>query len=149
MVLFTGGNYDKTYGHIASIESVNQDGTINVVESNLNGDKKVTRRTLQANDPAISGFYNNTPLAKSSGTQPSQYTDQNINDLAYLVELQEKNPTQAAKDMKELGYTARDLANYKAGNVPMTEKQKNSSIEVMNAIKDLADPSKYEWNDAV
>ncbi len=51
--------------------------------------------------------------------------------------------------MKELGYTARDLANYKAGNVPMTDKQKNSSIEVMNAIKDLADPSKYEWNDAV
>lgn len=78
-----------------------------------------------------------------------EYSDQNINDLAYLTELQEKNPTQAAKDMKELGYTARDLANYKAGNVPMTEKQKNSSIEVMNAIKDLADPSKYEWNDAV
>ena len=66
-----------------------------------------------------------------------------------MVELQEKNPTQAAKDMKELGYNARDLANYKAGNVPMTEKQKNSSIEVMNAIKDLADPDKYEWNDAV
>lgn len=111
----------------------------------------MTRRTIQANDPAISGFYNNTPLAKSAGTQASgtQYTDQNINDLAYLVELQEKNPTQAAKDMKELGYTARDLANYKAGNVPMTEKQKNSSTEVMNAIKDLADPSKYEWNDAV
>lgn len=51
--------------------------------------------------------------------------------------------------MKELGYTARDIANYKAGNVPLTEKQKNSSTEVMNAIKDLADPSKYEWNDAV
>lgn len=85
-----------------------------------------------------------------TGTQATgEYTDQNINDLAYLVELQEKNPTQAAKDMKELGYNARDLANYKAWNVPMTEKQKNSSIEVMNAIKDLADPSKYEWNDAV
>jgi hypothetical protein len=87
--------------------------------------------------------------AQGTGADSTQYTDQNINDLAYLVELQEKNPTQAAKDMKELGYNARDLANYKAGNVPMTEKQKNSSIEVMNAIKDLADPSKYEWNDAV
>ena len=54
MVLFTGGGYDKTYGHIASIESVNQDGTLNIVESNLNGDNKVTRRTIQANDSAIS-----------------------------------------------------------------------------------------------
>jgi len=35
MVLFTGGGYDSTYGHIAAIESVNPDGTINVVESNL------------------------------------------------------------------------------------------------------------------
>ncbi len=51
--------------------------------------------------------------------------------------------------MKELGYSARDLANYKAGNLPLTEKQKNTSNEVMNAIKDLVDPSKYEWNDAV
>ena len=66
MVLFSGGGYDKTYGHIASIESVNPDGTINVVESNLNGDNKVTRRTISASDANISGFYNNTPLAKSS-----------------------------------------------------------------------------------
>ena len=50
--------------------------------------------------------------------------------------------------MKELGYSARDLANYKAGNLPLTEKQKNTSTEVMNAIKDLTDSSKYEWNDA-
>jgi hypothetical protein len=154
MILFTGSGYDKTYGHISSIESVNQDGTLNIVESNLKWDNKVTRRTIQANDPAISGFYNNTPLAKSvsgAGTQDSgtQYTDEQVNNLAYLVDLQEKNPSQAAKDMKEMGYTANDMANFKAGNVPLTEKQKNSSVEVMNAIRDLADPSKYEWNDAV
>ena len=55
-------------------------------------------------------------LSQGTGTQGTtgQYTDQNINDLAYLTELQEKNPTQAAKDMKELGYNARDLANYKS-----------------------------------
>ena len=51
--------------------------------------------------------------------------------------------------MKELGYTARDLANYKAGNIPLTEKQKNSSAEVMSAIKDLVDPDKSAWYDAV
>ena len=66
MVLFSGGGYDKTYGHIAAIESVNQDGTMNIVESNLNGDNKVTRRTISINDKNISGFYNNTPLANSA-----------------------------------------------------------------------------------
>lgn len=35
MVLFNGNGYDKTYGHIASIESLNSDGTMNIVESNL------------------------------------------------------------------------------------------------------------------
>jgi len=49
----------------------------------------------------------------TQATPVSQYTDQNVSDLAYLVELQEKNPTQASKEMKELGYTSRDLANYK------------------------------------
>ncbi len=51
--------------------------------------------------------------------------------------------------MKELGYTARDLANYKSGNVPLTEKQKNSSTDILSAITDLVDGSRYEWNDAV
>lgn len=49
--------------------------------------------------------------------------------------------------MKELGYTARDLANYKAGNVPLTEKQKSSSIDILTSITDLI--SNYDWNDAV
>ena len=41
------------------------------------------------------------------------------------------------------------MANYKAGNMPLTEKQKNSSIDVMDSIKQLADSTKYEGNDAV
>ena len=82
----------------------------------------------------------------TTGTQVSQYNDQNIADLAYLVELQEKNPTQASKDMKELGYTARDIANYKAGNVPLTDKQKQTSVSVIDDIKDLV--TNYDWNDA-
>ena len=63
-----------------------------------------------ANIPGDAGHFEYKGV-QGTGTQ---YTDQNINDLAYLTELQEKNPTQAAKDMKELGYNARDLANYKA-----------------------------------
>jgi len=48
--------------------------------------------------------------------------------------------------MKELGYTARDIANYKAGNVPLTERQKTSSINLANSIKDLL--TNYDYTDA-
>ena len=86
----------------------------------------------------------------TAGTQTNwQYSDEQINNLAYLVELQEKNPSEASKQMKEMGYKAQDMANFKAGNVPLTDKQKNSSTEVMDAIKQLTDSTKYEWNDAV
>lgn len=82
----------------------------------------------------------------TQATPVSQYTDQNVSDLAYLVELQEKNPTQASKEMKELGYTSRDLANYKGGNVPLTDRQKQSSINLANSIKDLL--TNYDYTDA-
>lgn len=85
---------------------------------------------------------------KASWINGSQYSDEQVNNLAYLVELQEKNPSEASKQMKEMWYSSKDMANFKAGNVPLTERQKLSSTDVMNAIADLADPSKYEWNDA-
>lgn len=151
MVFFGGAWYDPTYGHISIVTSVNQDGTITVKDSNYSNDKKVQERTVPAS--TATGFYNNTPLASglnSSGTQTNwQYSDEQINNLAYLVELQEKNPSEASKQMKEMWYKAQDMANYKAGNMPLTDKQKNSSTEVMDAIKQLADTTKYEWNDAV
>lgn len=48
--------------------------------------------------------------------------------------------------MKELGYTARDIANYKAGNVPLTDRQKQTSVSLIDDIKDLV--TNYDWNDA-
>lgn len=152
MVFFGWDGYDKTYGHIGIVTGVNQDGTINVKDSNYGNDKLVRERTVPAS--TATGFYNNTPLAKSltQGTETpigGQYTDEQVDNLAYLVDLQEKNPSEASKQMKEMWYTAKDMASFKAGNVPLTEKQKNSSTDVMTAIADLADASKYEWNDAV
>ena len=151
MAFFGWPWYDKTYGHVAVVTGVNADWTINVKDSNYANDKKVRERTVPAS--SVTGYYNNTPLAKwLSGWSEqvsstwTQYTDQNINDLAYLTDLQEKNPTQASKDMKELGYTARDIANYKAGNVPLTERQKTSSINLANSIKDLL--TNYDYTDA-
>lgn len=76
-----------------------------------------------------------------------QYSDEQISDLAYVTELLEKTPTEWRKALKEMWYTDKDIANYKAWNIPLTEKQKNSSFEVVNWIKDLI--SNYDWNDAV
>lgn len=69
-VLFSGGGYDKTYGHIAVVTGVNSDGTINVKESNYKGDKTVTERN---NVPLtyVKWFYNNTPLAGGSNIEPA------------------------------------------------------------------------------
>ena len=143
--LFTLDTWTST-GHTGIVTWVNGN-QITVLEANRSGNKN--------GEPPVEATYtiSNKMRFSNPPSQPataiSQYNDQNIADLAYLVELQEKNPTQAAKDMKELGYTARDLANYKSGNVPLTEKQKNTSMDIIEAIRDLTDSSRYEWNDAV
>lgn len=63
-VLFTWWAYDKTYWHIATVKSINDDWTITVVESNLKWDWKISTRDVKINDPYIKGYYNNTPLAQ-------------------------------------------------------------------------------------
>ena len=132
MVLFTGGNYDKTYGHIASIESVNPDGTMNVVESNLNGDNKVTRRTLQANDPAISGFYNNTPLAKQGAQGTFTATEEawanNImNGKAKISDITNKDGVDKGKVLQ--------LMNQKTGGTTGTMQTNiQSGLEIVNKL---------------
>lgn len=70
LVLFDGGGYDKTYGHIAVVTGVSADGkTITVKESNYNGDNKVTERTIPTT--YVSGYYNNTPLAQGGEESPT------------------------------------------------------------------------------
>lgn len=64
-----------------------------------------------------------------------------------MADLQDKNPSDARKAIKEMGYTDKDISNYRAGNMPLTDKQKTSSIDVMSSIKDLI--TNYDWNDAV
>jgi hypothetical protein len=61
IVLFSGWNYDPTYGHIAIVTGVNQDGTINIKESNYEDKNIVSERTVPISE--ATWFYNNTPLA--------------------------------------------------------------------------------------
>lgn len=50
------------YGHVAVVNSVNDDGTVTLSESNYNGDKKVTNdRRISINDKTIYGAIRGTP----------------------------------------------------------------------------------------
>lgn len=45
---------NSIYGHVGIVESINADGTMNIVESNWTGDETVTRRTIPIS--AVTGF---------------------------------------------------------------------------------------------
>jgi len=78
LVLFNWKWYDKTYWHIAVVTWINADWTINIKESNLNRDNKVTER-FNINPTSKSWiwwYYNNTPLAWWwNGTNWSSWLD--------------------------------------------------------------------------
>lgn len=132
-------NYAKQVAGMAGITDLNQ----KVSALSPEQVSKLQMAKIQKESPWLSKLLTQPT---TTPTNANQYTDQNVNDLAYLTELQEKNPTQAAKEMKDLWYSARDIANYKAGNVPLTEKQKTSSINLANSIKDLL--TNYDYTDA-
>ena len=51
MLFVMGGGYDLgsgqgVSGHTGIVEGINADGTVNIVEANMNNDRKITRRTL-------------------------------------------------------------------------------------------------------
>lgn len=104
--------YDTQYGHIALIESVNPDGTLNISESNLKDDEKISRRTISPSDPAISGYYNKTPLAEKMAVE-QKWFDENLSSL-YIHYLEKGTLTWPIldevrslwMDIKELGKQA-------------------------------------------
>jgi hypothetical protein len=63
LVFMTWDNYDKTYWHIAVVKSINQNWSINIIESNLDWKWTVSERTLTSKDKVF-WYYNDTPLAK-------------------------------------------------------------------------------------
>lgn len=141
--IFVSNPLNNKVGHTWIIQSVNNDWSITVLEANR--EWKTTWWPLVENTYTAEQVKN--MKFSVNPKKDKQYTDEQIWELAYLVELQEKNPTQASKDMKDLWYSPKDIANYKAWNMPLTEKQKNSSIEIMDTIKNLV--TNYEWQEAV
>ncbi|MDO5561796.1 MAG: CHAP domain-containing protein [bacterium] len=57
-IVFNGGKY----GHVATIAKINPDGTAQLIESNYNNDRRVTKnRTISLADPSILGFLKTVP----------------------------------------------------------------------------------------
>jgi surface antigen/LysM repeat protein len=56
-VVFTGSQRTiKKYGHVAYVESVNDDGTITISEMNYDHFNRIDQRILSVNDPSIRGY---------------------------------------------------------------------------------------------
>lgn len=138
LVLFTWWNYDKQYWHIAVVTSVNWDWTINITESNLNNDWKVTTRTVWVDE--VTWFYNDTPLAWWG---KKDYTD---NDIALLSSVA-KLDKQWREVLKENWYTEQEWANFNAWLLPPTTSQKTEANKVIWLVNKLAS---HPWlNNAV
>ncbi len=148
MALFTWSGYDQTYGHIAIVTGVDEaNGTITLKESNYNGDKKVTERTVPIS--SATGFYNNTPLAKWVGWTATErkYTD---SDVALLASI-EKIDKNAQTALADVWLSTADWAKFKAWQMPATTAQKEqatSLINTLNAIEKhdgLSDAVWFKW----
>jgi len=83
MAFFGWAWYDPTYWHISIVTWVNEDGTINVKDSNYAGDKKVDERTVPAS--SVTGYYNNTPLARIATGETEPEYDANALSIANWV----------------------------------------------------------------
>ena len=95
VAIFSGG----TYGHVAVIESINPDGTLNVVGSNSDGSsEKITRDIVDASK--VSGFYR--PGAPANLSTPewlaANAVSENIGPEAFALENNKLLVGQALKD---------------------------------------------------
>jgi len=146
MAFFGWPWYDKTYGHISIVTGVDEaNGTIDLKESNYNGDKKVTKRTVPMS--TVTGYYNNTPLAKWVGWTGGEkkYTDSEIELYAELANMDASARNTA---LKAQGIPLKDVTDYmaaaKAGTVPTTAAQKDSANNIMSEVEKLVKMNDYQ-----
>lgn len=75
VVIMTSSKYPNNW-HMAIVESVDDDGTLHLLESNWNNDELVHRRTVSPNDKSILGYYRPTGWTSSS----SMYEGKNVSN---------------------------------------------------------------------
>lgn len=127
LAFFEWGNYNETYWHIEVVKSINSDGTMTLVWSNLNNDQKVTERTIPIT--AAKGFYNNTPLAKWE-TTGTQYKEDYVTDYTKY-----NSWKMTATEIKEILKTN---PNFKSEAVTYSKELKSKNLPVIESyINDL------------
>lgn len=110
--------YDSTYWHIAVVTKVNQDWTINIKESNLHWDWKITERfNLNPTTKSwIWGYYNNTPLVNwwKEDTNIISYNSATPTQLAKVIQTSEWKAVINAKNkvMKDPNASIEDILKY-------------------------------------
>jgi len=75
VVIMTSSKYPNNW-HMAIVESVDDDGTLHLLESNRNNDELVHRRTVSPNDKSILGYYRPTWWSSSG----SAYEGKNVSN---------------------------------------------------------------------
>ena len=145
LVFFDWDKYDTTYGHIARVEAINQDWTVDLVESNYNGDEKVTRRTISSNEVWLSGFYNNTPLANEIKTSREWYNENlrtfyiEFNATGELTSAMQQWLKDEGIDLNEFG---RQANNYKRQVTDLAGKDvARDMLDELHLLRDMVDKS--------
>ena len=75
VIIMTSSKYPNNW-HMAIVESVDDDGTLHLLESNWNNDELVHRRTVSPNDKSILGYYRPTWWSSSG----SAYEGKNVSN---------------------------------------------------------------------
>ena len=80
IVIMSSKNYPQNW-HMAIVESVDDDGTIHLLESNWNWDEQVHRRTVKPWDKSILGYYR--PTGWTANTSSSWYEWKNVTNWIF------------------------------------------------------------------
>lgn len=140
MVGISGSQKYPQYGHVFIVEQVNNDGTMNIVESNYYSPEKVGRRTI--------------PIASADGftRMPNAKTDQTNSDAGIYTKAQQAvmnsiDPTKITetqkKVLKENGLSSADLFNYISTSKKALPEEKKGDIQaVLDGINTLKEMKK-------
>jgi len=135
--VMTANGSAAQYGHIGIVESVNPDGTFNTVESNANGDEKITRETRSITE--VLGFIKPNKSEFIGGVEPgvegTGYTDA---QLALMRDLKgEKMSSTVVSELEKAGLTTQDLSLFDPATAPITTEEKDQVYGVLEAIERL------------
>ncbi len=154
LVIMSSKNYPQNW-HIAIVESVDDDWTMHILESNWWGDEKVHRRTVKPWDSSILGYY--SPFASTSWTSIGGEIWWNWTRRDWEVFNMDNAPTYNSLSYDQQN-TVKWLLNLSINPATITKRQYWDDFEkILSAVTEInpnwqaadfwqADKVKKEWN---